>query len=275
MRFIMKKSLHHSKKPALLTKSKNSKQRSISLPQFQLPVNLQDAANKIQKLDLSLAQSLHQHAYKYGVYFSWVKKQVGHGKFLPWIKDNTQWSHKTVRNYCKFAEACVSAGRLLTYRPSGEPRGKPSRHPESKTEIISILDNASPRNLEDADLVEADTPTPAVDRLLEVKANEPAWKWSSPWAIERLLRAFVRVTYQCSVEEKRNVLKGIEDEIQEYIDGEEKADQMLKNLGLNAPPPDPMTFEQMKDEATRTASFERIRKSAKRVSREAAFEEFT
>ena len=65
---------------------------------------------------------LDEIAYKYGVYFSWIKNEVEHGKFLAWINANTRWSYRTVRNYMNYAEQCERAGYLLKYRPSGDPK---------------------------------------------------------------------------------------------------------------------------------------------------------
>jgi len=61
------------------------------------------------------ARSLDEIAYKCGVYFSGVKKEVGHGKFLAWINANTRWTDRTVQNYMKYAEQCERAGCLLKY----------------------------------------------------------------------------------------------------------------------------------------------------------------
>ena len=66
---------------------------------------------------------LDEIAYKYGVYFSRVKNELEHGKFLAWINANTRWSYRTVRNYMNYAEQCERAGYLLKYRPSGRSKG--------------------------------------------------------------------------------------------------------------------------------------------------------
>jgi len=89
------------------------KSARIRLPHFRLPTGLLDAAAKIKQLDVALALSLDEHRYKYGVYFSWVKKQVVHGNFMAWINAHTSWTVRTVQNYMKYAEQCERAGCLL------------------------------------------------------------------------------------------------------------------------------------------------------------------
>jgi hypothetical protein len=77
------------------------------------------------------------------------------------------------------------------------------------------------------------------------------------------------------VAERRQVQEAIEKEIREYIDGEERAQERFKELGLKVPADiDLVYFVQMKDKAVREAGFEAIRAKAERISREAKFEDF-
>ena len=111
-----------------------------------------------------MERSIHEHAYKYCVYFAWVKKNVGHGKFGRWIEVFTRSSDKTVERYMAFAEECIKADQLLIYRPSA-----------AKIDSMTNLPEPDP-----------EAGTPAVDAMLdappEVEPRPIPFIWSSDWA---------------------------------------------------------------------------------------------
>jgi hypothetical protein len=200
----------------------------VPLPYYRKPVSLSDAISKIEQLDDSFSRTIHEHAYKYGMYFIWVKKEVGHGHFGTWIESNTMWAHKTVCNYMDHAEKCCRAGRLLIYQPSKNLKGK--------NEIVSILDPKTQLNLTDTELIEQQE-TPTADAMLEKETAEKngrkPFEWSENWAVGRVLRSFAYATSLCSIEERKRIAQLAQEEIRDYVDGEATAIKDLNKYRSN------------------------------------------
>jgi hypothetical protein len=86
--------------------------KNPSLPGFDEPTSLPDAASKI----ISLSQSINERAYRLGETFLWVKKRVGHGNFGSWLADNVVlFTERTARNYMAHWRRCRKEKRLLRY----------------------------------------------------------------------------------------------------------------------------------------------------------------
>lgn len=84
-----------------------------SLPSWREPSSLDEAAATINHLGSNLAE----HAYLVGCHLIWVKKQVGHGAFLPWVDKKVWFAERTARNFIMFAERCLKKNQLLRYLP--------------------------------------------------------------------------------------------------------------------------------------------------------------
>jgi DUF3102 family protein len=85
-----------------------------SLPAWREPSGLRSARDTI----LELGRTSHEHAYVVGKTLAWVKKRVGHGEFIPWIKKNIWFSERTAQYMMSFAARCDKQGRLAEYRPA-------------------------------------------------------------------------------------------------------------------------------------------------------------
>src|SRR5262245_7085361 len=93
--------------------------QATPLPKFNPPASVAAARTHI----LGLARSLHEHAYLLGRYLSWVRQQVGRGKFTRWIEANVWFSYDTAARMMGFAKRCDSGtGRLLAYQPGKDQR---------------------------------------------------------------------------------------------------------------------------------------------------------
>ncbi|MFB3110866.1 MAG: DUF3102 domain-containing protein [Gemmatimonadales bacterium] len=85
-----------------------------TLPDWSEPGSIEGAKEAI----LSLGYSMCEHAYLIGKHLVWVKAQVGHGDFLPWIGQNLRrFSERTAQNLMAFARQCDGAGVLEDYHP--------------------------------------------------------------------------------------------------------------------------------------------------------------
>jgi len=177
---------------------------STKLPEINLPRSLYEAEAKIRRLDMSLERSIHEHAYRYGVYFAWIKTKVGHGNFQDWVKDHTRWTYRTVRRYIKFADDCEASKMLLPYRPSES---------DSKSDIMSFLE--APGSLP---IQEEEKGTPELDKkLVEGDKNDPPKEWSVTDAIEQVVRTFQKVTWLHQQKEAAEVWVGVQDKINDIL----------------------------------------------------------
>ncbi len=82
-----------------------------ALPAWSEPGDLQQAATIITKL----GRNMHEHAYLVGRTLLWVKKEVGHGKFLKWLEGNVWFGQPTAYHMMRFANACIKQGQLSEY----------------------------------------------------------------------------------------------------------------------------------------------------------------
>src|SRR5262245_2674505 len=214
----------------------------VTLPHYRKPVSLSDAISKIEQLD----RTLHGYAYKYGMYFIWVKKEVGHGHFGAWIESNTMRTHKTVCNYMDHAEKCCRAGHLLIYQPS--------KNHKVKNEIVSIFDPETQLNLTDTELIEQQE-TPTADAMLEKETAEKngrkSFEWSEDWAVGRVLRSFAYATSSCSIEERKRIAQLAQEQIRDYVDGEATAIKDLNKYRPKSRYLDLKKIEKLKREAYR------------------------
>jgi hypothetical protein len=177
----------------------------IPLPSIEKPTSLIDAELKIKQLHISLDRSNHEHAFKFGVYFAWVKKNVGHGKFGRWIEVFTRWSDKTVERYMTFAEECIKADQLLIYRPSA-----------AKIDSMTNLPDPDP-----------EAGTPAVDAMLDKPEEEKPkelFVWTSQWSIDRIKQVWMEVTDKRSVDDREAVLVAVK----AIVEREEKNIEFLR-----------------------------------------------
>ena len=83
----------------------------MTLPSFSKPDTLESAALTIDKL----GKNLHEHAYIVGKTLSWVKREVGHGNFEVWTKENVWFSISTAQHFMQYARECDSRQFLLEY----------------------------------------------------------------------------------------------------------------------------------------------------------------
>ena len=83
----------------------------MKLPSLSKPKTLAEARTHI----LSLGRSMHEHAYLLGKCLMWVKDEVGHGNFLPWVEKNLWFGERTARRMIEFAERCDKSRFLLEY----------------------------------------------------------------------------------------------------------------------------------------------------------------
>jgi hypothetical protein len=60
-------------------------------------------ANREHKLATDAACSALEHACRCGELLTQAKSEVGHGKFLPWLKANFAGSERTAQNYMRLA----------------------------------------------------------------------------------------------------------------------------------------------------------------------------
>lgn len=107
----------------------------IKLPKWSAPGKLSEAKSAI----LSLGRSMHEHAYLVGKHLNWVKANVGHGNFLPWIESQIAMSERAARYWMTFAIRCDSAGRLLpaiTEKSANLADLEPPVLPEGKYRVL-------------------------------------------------------------------------------------------------------------------------------------------
>jgi len=116
------------------------------LPKWNPPNNVRDAATIISKL----GKNLHEHAYVVGRHLLWVKKEVAHGTFLPWIEQNIWFGSRTSTNMMRYAERCIKAEQTLEYHPrksetvSDLRTKKKTKKKESEPSSWDKLMNADP-----------------------------------------------------------------------------------------------------------------------------------
>ena len=83
------------------------------LPEWKPPTDLRHAATVISQL----GRNMHEHAYLVGRTLLWVKEEVGHGEFLPWLESNVWFGHKTATSMMRFASRCDKEGATVEYHP--------------------------------------------------------------------------------------------------------------------------------------------------------------
>jgi len=83
----------------------------IPVPIWNEPKTVDDAQIRIERL----GTNMHQHAYLVGKDLKWVKKQLKHEEFLPWINDNLWFGERTAQHFMRFAKECDDKGNLLEY----------------------------------------------------------------------------------------------------------------------------------------------------------------
>jgi len=98
--------------------------RVNSLPKWSAPKNLGEAALTISQL----GRNMHEHAYLVGKTLLWVKKEVGHGKFVLWLKTNVWFGHVTATHMMKFATTCINAGEVSEYHGHRTKKYLPGKH---------------------------------------------------------------------------------------------------------------------------------------------------
>lgn len=83
--------------------------RSNKLPAFNEPTTVKQAQLAIQGLGRNMAE----HAYLIGCNLIWVKAQLEHGEFIPWIEKNVWFQQSAAKTFMVFSRKCVDAGLLL------------------------------------------------------------------------------------------------------------------------------------------------------------------
>jgi len=64
----------------------------------------------------SFGDTMHESIYGVGTCLIFIKKEVGHSNFGPWLKEHIHlFAYRTARRYMKFAKACDREGRILPY----------------------------------------------------------------------------------------------------------------------------------------------------------------
>ena len=185
---------------------KMTRPEPIPLPSYEKPTDDFDALMKIRALEGFAKQTSHEIAFKFGIYYGYVKKDIGHGKFVSWVENNTnRWSYRTVRRFMSYAEQCLIRGYLLDYRPSGEP----------KIDSMSFLGN--PADTEVVDITEEKTP--AIDAELDKPvqhvseddaiAAKKDFVWSVNWAVDKVSRTLYDTIRGHSLEERTAVLETV------------------------------------------------------------------
>ena len=81
----------------------------LALPTFNDPTTLKQAQSNIQGLGRNMAE----HAYLIGCNLAWVKSQLKHGAFIPWIEKNVWFGRSAAKNFMAFARKCNDANHLL------------------------------------------------------------------------------------------------------------------------------------------------------------------
>lgn len=88
--------------------------KNTKLPEFIEPQTIKQAQSAIQNLGRNMAE----HAYLIGSNLTWIKSQLKHGEFIPWIEKNLWFNERSGQRYIKFAENCVKEMLLLSYQPN-------------------------------------------------------------------------------------------------------------------------------------------------------------
>lgn len=85
------------------------KEQAIALPVWREPKGLEEAKGRVG----ILLRSVHENAYQLGKTLLWVKGQLAHGAFLPWIEKHFGKSERAAQYAMGFAQRCDVAGNLL------------------------------------------------------------------------------------------------------------------------------------------------------------------
>ncbi len=81
------------------------------LPDFREPKTLNEARSNIEDLGSNMAE----HAYLVGCNLAWVKQQLEHGEFIPWIENNVWFGQTTAGRFIKYTKHCNLANSLMKY----------------------------------------------------------------------------------------------------------------------------------------------------------------
>ena len=84
----------------------------LALPTFNDPTTLKQAQSDIQGLGRNMAE----HAYLIGCNLAWVKSQLKHGDFIPWIDKHVWFAKSTAEKFMNFGHKCIVANQLLPYQ---------------------------------------------------------------------------------------------------------------------------------------------------------------
>jgi hypothetical protein len=252
-----------------LRPGKPPKPKKWPLVPVDLPFSIDNAKKQISEVTLALDRTIHEHAYKFGMLFCWVKRTMkaeGRRDFVQWVPANTRYSYRTARRFMMHAEKCAEYGAIFEYEPS---KGK------GKFDIVSQMDATSETNLEDSDNLETtEVETPAADKKLEKMEEGSDWVWDPEKAADGVYYAFLRSIWDKPISDKRKVEKLVTKQIKKYVDGEARTEFLFKKMGLNGS--DAFHYlnlshlQLLKDEAIKKASFDQILKEARKIMEEAS-----
>lgn len=82
-----------------------------TLPEFQEPKTIEEALCNIEGLGSNMAE----HAYLVGCNLIWVKEQLEHGEFIPWVEEKMWFGRRTASGFIKYAKHCNLANSLTKY----------------------------------------------------------------------------------------------------------------------------------------------------------------
>jgi len=89
-------------------------ENTTPIPKWAQPKDLSDAKRQI----LHLARDWAEYTYRIGKILIWVKGELPHGAFIPWIEENVPFTRRTATNFMRFAERCDEQGLIIEYHPS-------------------------------------------------------------------------------------------------------------------------------------------------------------
>jgi len=108
----------------------------LALPKWRKPKSIEEA----KRLILGLGKSMHEHACLVGQHLRWVKDELPHGEFIPWIEKNLWFTDRTARALMAFSVRCEEAGKItgLIYDKSEESSdfNEPSKLPSGKYRVL-------------------------------------------------------------------------------------------------------------------------------------------
>jgi hypothetical protein len=143
-----------------------AKRPANQLPHWTEPKNVRHAGVQI----CEWGKNMHEHAYLVGRTLLWVKKEVGHGNFLKWLKDNVWFGNDTARRMMQFAARCDKAGETIEY------------HPRKNRTVRNLPAKSSPRDIGQTfghrirTMMEKLTPTQRRDAIFWIQAALDEYK---------------------------------------------------------------------------------------------------